>query len=458
MVRRVPKTLTVLFLLIISIVPIALPVNAAIHTYYLGSSTVGSCSGRCENLPTISGTADTATSQSISTTTGDFMVEPDISSSATGTPRTSTPSGYAWETPSAIGAQIVSGMWTFDFTVGSSASTGTASVWITVWSCQTASEGTCAFLFKNWDNTTNVISTTATQRTYVTGTVGPFSSVQFLVVEYWLHVTVAGASGETVSETTVSSASDVSTPGFQYSYSLTENPTISDSTGKLFQGLRALAESPTVSDALSRISGHLFTVADTSLFSDSFSRAMKSTRAVLDLFPFATSLSTFANLARGVTDSFPFIESVPISKTLINAFEVLVTDSYAYSDTAAHAARNSVGTIVAIIDRFAFGDQIGSGGSSNPPGFFTDLANRVVAGFTGLTGSSTAISPTVLAFAMIGALAAVIAILVGRRKGRGGCNVITMATPPCKKYGGKHQCRSRSGHVEAHKCRCGASW
>src|SRR5256712_11138143 len=170
------------------------------------------------------------------------MVEPDISSSATGTPRTSTPSGYAWETPSAIGAQVVSGIWAFDLTVGSSASTGTASVWITVWNCQAASEGTCAFLFKNWDNTTNVISTTATQRTYVTGTVGPFSSVQFLVVEYWLHVTVAGASGETVSETTVSSARDVSTPGFQYSYSLTENPTISDALSRIFTGSRTITE------------------------------------------------------------------------------------------------------------------------------------------------------------------------------------------------------------------------
>src|SRR5438128_3227617 len=50
--RRVPKTLTVLFLLIISMVPIALPVHAAIHTYYLGSSTAGSCSGRCDILTT----------------------------------------------------------------------------------------------------------------------------------------------------------------------------------------------------------------------------------------------------------------------------------------------------------------------------------------------------------------------------------------------------------------------
>ncbi len=456
--RRLLKTLTVVILLIISVVPMVIPVSAAVHAYYLGNSTVGSCSGLCENLPTTTGTADTTSSQSISTTTGNFMIEPDTSASATGTPRTSTPSGYAWETSSAIGGQIVSGIWSFDLTVGSSASTGTAGVWITVWSCQTASEGTCAFLFKNWDNATNVISTTATKSTYTTGTIGPFNNVQFLVVEYWLHVTVAGASGETVSETTVSSASDVTTPGFQYSYSLTENPPVSDALSRIFTGSRTITEdiSAILSDVATRT--HLITVADTSLFSDSVSKAMKSTRAVLDSFPFATSLFTLANLARGVTDSFAFIESVPISKTLINSILEVVTDSYAYSDTAAHAARNGVGTIVAIIDRFAFGDQIGSGGSSNSPGFFGDLANRVVAGFNGLTGSSTAISPAVLAFAMIGALAAVIAILVGRRKGRGGCNVITMATPPCKKYGGRHQCRSHSGHVEAHKCKCGASW
>ena len=50
--RRVLKTLTVLFLLIVSMVPIALPVHAAVHTYYLGSSTAGSCSGRCDILTT----------------------------------------------------------------------------------------------------------------------------------------------------------------------------------------------------------------------------------------------------------------------------------------------------------------------------------------------------------------------------------------------------------------------
>src|SRR5216117_1242509 len=69
--RRVPKTLTVLFLLIISIFPIALPVHAAIHTYYLGSSTVGSCSGRCDVLTTAPGTGIAIDNQATSTVSTD---------------------------------------------------------------------------------------------------------------------------------------------------------------------------------------------------------------------------------------------------------------------------------------------------------------------------------------------------------------------------------------------------
>ncbi|TMP99231.1 MAG: hypothetical protein E6K99_05470, partial [Thaumarchaeota archaeon] len=255
------------------------------------------------------------TSQIISTTTGNFMVEPDISASATGTPTTSTPSGYAWETPSAIGAQIVSGIWNFDLTVGSSASTGTASVWITVWNCQTASEGTCAFLFKNWDNTTNVISTGATQRTYVTGTIGPFNSVQFLVVEYWLHVTVAGASGETVRETTVSSASDVSTPAFAYSYSLTENPTISDSQGKFFQGLRAPpGESPVVSDSSTKLFQGFRTDSETPPLSDAMVRLFTGFRALAEMPAISDAIVRVFAGFRGLTESLAGDMTDSISK------------------------------------------------------------------------------------------------------------------------------------------------
>src|SRR6267143_6835972 len=37
-----------------------------VHTFYLGNSSVGTCTGKCEGFTTASGTADTGTSQSIS--------------------------------------------------------------------------------------------------------------------------------------------------------------------------------------------------------------------------------------------------------------------------------------------------------------------------------------------------------------------------------------------------------
>ena len=278
---------------------------------------------------------------------------------------------------------------------------------------------------------------------------------------------------------------------------LAETQTVSDVASRAFGGFRGLTESlagmtdsisksagkflsedisATLSDALSRMHKGTLNLADASPFSESASRFVQSTRDVLDNFPFNSVMSRIASLARGVTDSFPFSDSVPLSKSLISSFQVLVTDSYAYSETGARTAGK------AIIDYFAFGDQIGSGGSINTPGFFTDLANRVFAGFNWLTGSPngsangspsgspngspsgsptgspTATSPVVLGFGTIGALAAAIAIFVGRRKASSGCNVITMAAPLCPRLGMTHKCATRAGHAGTHRCRCGASW
>src|SRR5256712_786574 len=306
------------------------------------------------------------TSQIISTTTGNFMVEPDISASATGTPTTSTQSGYAWETPSAIGAQIVSGIWNFDLTVGSSASTGTASVWITVWNCQTSSEGTCAFFFKNWDNTTNVISTAATKRTYVTGTIGPFNNIQFLVVEYWLHVPVAGASGETVRETTVTAASDVGTPGFLYSYSLPESPTVSDSPGKLFQGLRAPpGESPVVSDSSTKLFQGFRTDSETPPLSDAMVRLFTGFRALAEMPTISDAMVRVFTGFRGLTESLAGDMTDSISKSAGK----FVFETPALSDAT---------------DRLFTGFR-----SLTETPTISDIASRLFAGFRGLTESPT---------------------------------------------------------------------
>jgi hypothetical protein len=145
-----------------------------------------------------------------------YKIEPDVASStATGTPSTSTPSGYAWESSSDMGGTtITSGTWQFDLTVRATSIAGTpvVHVWITAWNCQTISLGTCTKLFKNWDNSTNVLaSTTATKYTYTTSSETQFTGMHFLAIEYWLVLTMSSAA-TTATETTVSSASDVIPP------------------------------------------------------------------------------------------------------------------------------------------------------------------------------------------------------------------------------------------------------
>jgi hypothetical protein len=118
---------------------------------------------------------------------GKYIVKPDVASSATtGTPSTASVSGYAWVYNTDLGsATIGSGTWTLNITAAVNSISGgpVANAWITVWSCGTNSLASCTFLFKNWDNTTNVLaSTTATKYSYTTGTVGPFSNIHFIHV------------------------------------------------------------------------------------------------------------------------------------------------------------------------------------------------------------------------------------------------------------------------------------
>src|SRR5690349_18512529 len=209
-----------------------------VHTFYLGNSAVGSCTGKCENLLTSTGTADTGTGQNPAHNTGTFQIEPDNPATlTTGTPSTSSVSGYAWVYNTDLGsASIQSGTWTFDLTVAVNSLNGgpVGNIWITVWSCTSNSLGSCTFLFKNWDNATNVLaSTTATKYTYTTGTIGPFSGVHFISVEYWLSVTTGGKQTCCITtETTVSSASDVVTPGWNYAQSIFSSLSLASSLTK----------------------------------------------------------------------------------------------------------------------------------------------------------------------------------------------------------------------------------
>src|SRR2546426_489292 len=200
------------------------------HTFYYGSASQTGCAGKCEQLVTTTGTADTTTSVKVgSSTTCCFQVQPDVGSTTTaGTPSSTTPSGYAWVFPTDMGGlTIQSGSWEFDTTITAS-KTGTANMRYLVWSCLTTSEGFCTLLFDFTGNANIEATTSATRITDVSPVEGPFSNVHFLTVEVWISPTVStGSPSATDTMTTVSSASDVMTPAWGYSRSLTAtvNPT-----------------------------------------------------------------------------------------------------------------------------------------------------------------------------------------------------------------------------------------
>src|SRR2546425_10673123 len=161
-----------------------------------------------------------------------YVVEPDVGATTlTATPSTSTPSGYAWVyDTSGLAANAIediqSGTWQIDQTIGLSSITGApvARLWVTVWSCTTHSLGTCTFLFKNWDTGTSNVAAqiAATKNTYTTASQVSFVAPVFLSVEYFLVWQYSGNTGPvTVTHTTVSSKSDIFTPGWDTAQSLT---------------------------------------------------------------------------------------------------------------------------------------------------------------------------------------------------------------------------------------------
>src|SRR5437762_2374872 len=193
------------------------------HTFYYGSASQTGCAVKCEQLATTTGAADTTTSVKVgSSTTCCFEVQPDVTgTTTTATPYTTTPTGQAWVYPSDLGGiTIQSGSWEFDTTI-TATRTGTANMRFLVWSCLTASEGTCTLLF-DFTGTANIEATTsATKNIDVSPIEGPFSNVHFLTIEVWISSTVStGVAAATDTMTTVSGASDVITPAWRYGQNL----------------------------------------------------------------------------------------------------------------------------------------------------------------------------------------------------------------------------------------------
>src|SRR6266571_4981574 len=183
-----------------------------------------------------------------------YVLEPDIGATTlTATPSTSTPSGYGWVyDTSGLQANAIkdiqSGTWQIDQTIGLSAINGApvARLWVTVWSCTTHSLGTCTFLFKNWDTgTINVAGQiAATKNTYTTASQASFVTPAFLSVEYFLVWQYSGnTAAVTVTHTTVSAKSDIITPGWDTTQSLTASLQMSPVSTRLSNIFKSLSGS-----------------------------------------------------------------------------------------------------------------------------------------------------------------------------------------------------------------------
>ena len=270
----------------------------------------------------------------------DLEIEPQIGgATTTGTPSTSAPMGYAWESSSSLGgATIESGTWTFTMTAKASSVTGTpvGYLWATVWSCNDQSLGTCTFLLKNYDNTTNVLaSTTATAYSYTTGTVGPFSNVKYLAVQFWLiFVSSGSAAARTATETTVSSASSVTVPNIDYASSAASSISMTPSLPST--GVAApLSSSLSVGAAISTVRGYAVSIA-TSL----------GLATGLQLGLAGVSEGASASLTPGVSGLLSFFAAPSVSLTLAPAVgEGLQAISEAASLSLAPGVDQAIGGI-----------------------------------------------------------------------------------------------------------------
>src|SRR5213080_1052523 len=184
-----------------------------------------------------------------------YKVEPETSASLTGTPSTAANgfSGTGW-VYNVAGIQnglfdIQSGTWQIDLTgaVGSTTGAPFARYFVTAWSCTTNSCTTATLLWKNWDTATNVASsTTATLRTYTTASQSQitWTSGNFLAFEVWVAWQYSGTTTTTtMTETTISTAMDFMTPGWDDAQGLSGSLTSVSAFAKMTSMFRSLSGS-----------------------------------------------------------------------------------------------------------------------------------------------------------------------------------------------------------------------
>src|SRR6266581_4616896 len=260
-----------------------------------------------------------------------FKVEPETSASLTGTPSSAANgfSGTGW-VYNVAGIQnglfdIQSGTWQIDLTgaVGSTTGTPVARYFVTAWSCTTNSCTTATLLWKNWDTATNVASsTTAAPRTYTTASQSQitWTSGSFLAFEVWVAWQYSGtATTTTMTETTISTAMDFITPGWDYAQGLSGSLISASAFAKMTSVFKSLSGSlSAVSSFVEKTSIFKALAASITLTMGSMVANVNSGRLTCNSSPrsCSTPLTATWNLGSGVAGRSSLFRSLSGSLSL----------------------------------------------------------------------------------------------------------------------------------------------
>src|SRR6266567_2109048 len=313
-----------------------------------------------------------------------YKAEPQTSASLAGTPSTAANgfSGTGW-VYNVAGIQsglvdIQSGTWQIDLTGKVDSTTGTpvARYFVTAWSCTTSSCTTASFLWKNWDTATNVASsTTATLRTYITASQSQitWTSGNFLAFEVWVAWQYSSSTANRqMTETTISTAMDFITPGWDFAQSLSGSLTSATSLVEKSSLLRSLSGS--LSLAGSETKGLAKALTGSLSFASSLTERNSRFRSVSGSLTLASGFTENTSLFRSMTGSLALASSFAEKSSVFKSLSGSLTLA------SSLAEKSSVFKAIAASITLTMGNMVAnvnSGGltcNSNPRSCSTTLA------------------------------------------------------------------------------------
>src|SRR6266702_4145353 len=313
-----------------------------------------------------------------------YKAEPQTSASLAGTPSTAANgfSGTGW-VYNVAGIQsglvdIQSGTWQIDLTGKVDSTTGTpvARYFVTAWSCTTSSCTTASFLWKNWDTATNVASsTTATLRTYITASQSQitWTSGNFLAFEVWVAWQYSSSTANRqMTETTISTAMDFITPGWDFAQSLSGSLTSATSLVEKSSLLRSLSGS--LSLAGSETKGLAKALTGSLSFASSLTERNSLFRSVSGSLTLASGFTEKTSLFRSMTGSLALASSFAEKSSVFKSLSGSLTLA------SSLAEKTSIFKAIAASITLTMGNMVAnvnSGGltcNSNPRSCSTTLA------------------------------------------------------------------------------------